>query len=38
MTQYYSNLPQKLKDSLKKTADRLKDDTYKTKFEVYAWE
>jgi|TARA_Y100001973_G_C5135390_1_gene300032 hypothetical protein len=33
MTQYYSNLPQKLKDSLKKTADRLKDDTYKTKFE-----
>ena len=33
MTQYYSNLPQKLKDSLKKTADRLQDDTYKTKFE-----
>ena len=33
MTQYYSNLPQKLKDSLKKTADRLKADTYKTKFE-----
>ena len=33
MAQYYSNLPQKLKDSLKKTADRLKDDTYKTKFE-----
>ena len=33
MTRYYSNLPQKLKDSLKKTADRLKDDTYKTKFE-----
>tara|TARA_A100001011_G_scaffold218551_1_gene226520 strand:- start:630 stop:1007 length:378 start_codon:yes stop_codon:yes gene_type:complete len=33
MAQYYSNLPQKLKDSLKKTADRLQDDTYKTKFE-----
>ena len=33
MTQYYSNLPQKLKDSLKKTADRLQDNTYKTKFE-----
>ena len=33
MAQYYSNLPQKLKDSLKKTADRLQDDTYKSKFE-----
>ena len=33
MTIYYSNLPQKIKDNLTKTAERLKDDAYKTKFE-----
>ena len=28
MTEFYSNLPQKLKDSLQKTADRLVDNHY----------
>lgn len=32
MTEFYSNLPQKLKDSLQKTADRLVDTDYKEKF------
>ena len=33
MAEFYSNLPQKLKDSLQKTANRLIDENYKTKFE-----
>ena len=33
MTEYYANLPQKLKDNLQKTADRLVDENYKNKFE-----
>ena len=33
MTEFYSNLPQKLKDNLQKTADRLVDENYKNKFE-----
>ena len=36
MTEFYSNLPQKLKDSLQKTADRLVDTDYKEKFEFAA--
>ena len=36
MTEFYSNLPQKTKDSLQKTADRLVDTDYKTKFEFAA--
>ena len=33
MTEFYSNLPQKLKDNLQKTADTLVDTNYKEKFE-----
>jgi|TARA_B100000424_G_C22780998_1_gene419985 hypothetical protein len=33
MTEFYSNLPQKLKDNLQKTADRLVDENYKDKFQ-----
>ncbi len=33
MASYYSNLPQKIKDNLTKTAEKLQDDAYKTKFE-----
>ena len=33
MTEFYSNLPQKLRDNLQKTADTLVDNNYKEKFE-----
>ena len=33
MTEFYSNLPQKLKDNLQKTADSLVDNNYKERFE-----
>tara|TARA_E500000178_G_scaffold317880_1_gene338783 strand:+ start:2098 stop:2475 length:378 start_codon:yes stop_codon:yes gene_type:complete len=33
MTQFYSNLPQKEKDTLEKSVDTLVNDNYKTKFE-----
>jgi hypothetical protein len=33
MTEFYSNLPQKLRDNLQKTADTLVDTNYKEKFE-----
>jgi hypothetical protein len=33
MTEFYTNLPQKLKDNLQKTADTLVDTSYKEKFE-----
>jgi hypothetical protein len=33
MTEFYSNLPQKEKDNLEKSADTLVNDNYKTKFE-----
>lgn len=33
MTDFYSNLPQKQKDSLEKTQDRLVTENYQTKFE-----
>jgi hypothetical protein len=33
MTEFYSNLPQKLKDNLQKTADTLVDTNYKERFE-----
>jgi len=33
MTEFYSNLPQKLKDNLQKTADTLVDQNYKERFE-----
>ena len=33
MTEFYSNLPQKLRDNLQKTADTLVDTNYKERFE-----
>ena len=33
MTEFYSNLPQKLRDNLQKTADTLVDNNYKERFE-----
>jgi hypothetical protein len=33
MTEFYSNLPQKLRDNLQKTADSLVDNNYKERFE-----
>ena len=36
MTEFYSNLPQKDKDSIAKTQEKLVDTDYKTKFEFSA--
>jgi hypothetical protein len=36
MTEFYSNLPQKDKDSISKTQEKLVDTDYKTKFEFSA--
>jgi|TARA_B100000282_G_C31519417_1_gene393202 hypothetical protein len=36
MTEFYSNLPQKDKDSITKTQEKLVDTDYKTKFEFSA--
>ena len=36
MAEFYSNLPQKIKDNLQKTADRLVNENYEEGFEL-AW-
>ena len=36
MTEFYSNLPKKDKDSIAKTQEKLVDTDYKTKFEFSA--